>query len=284
MLNQYLKKLLKIHHSGDATEESYYPEMVKLFDLFFAGKKIKKATITSLPKKKEGSKPDFVVRVGKELIGFIEAKDFSKVADLQSIETIEQIERYKKDFDNFILTNFLDFWLWRKSEARWIKKIRILQPNVITQIKILTPVENQEQCLGLFEDFIGFSIPERKTAKQLAIELAARAKRMREPLFEELTNDIETDVDKIYRAFKKYLIPDLSEEYFADIYAQTIAYGLFIARLQYKGERKNFNRTVAQDLIPKNLKILRDTFSFVSRRDLTENIDYIIDDIDSGSG
>ncbi|MCK5459490.1 N-6 DNA methylase [Candidatus Parcubacteria bacterium] len=279
MFNQYLESLLKIYKSGDATEESYYPEMVKLFDQFFAVKKNAKASITSLPKKKQGSKPDFVVRIGKELIGFIEAKDFLKTPNLEAVEFTEQIERYKKDFDNFILTNFIDFWLWRKSEKRWIKKVRILQPNIIVQIKILTPVENREKCLGLFEDFISFSIPERKTAKQLAIELASRAKRMREPLFEELTNDIETDVDKIYRAFKKYLMPDLSEEYFADIYAQTVAYGLFIARLKFKEKGKNFNRIVAQDLIPKNLKILRDTFAFVSRRDLTQNIDYIIDDI-----
>ena len=279
MFNQYLKSLLKIYKSGDATEESYYPEIVKLFDQFFAVKKNAKASITSLPKKKQGSKPDFVVRIGKELIGFIEAKDFLKTPNLENIEFTEQIERYKKDFDNFILTNFIDFWLWRKSEKRWIKKVRILQPNIITEIKTLTPVENQEKCLGLFEDFINFSIPERKTAKQLAIELASRAKRMREPLFEELTNDIITDVDKIYSAFKRYLMPDLTEEYFADIYAQTVVYGLFIARLKFKEKGKNFNRIVAQDLIPKNLKILRDTFAFVSRRDLTQNIDYIIDDI-----
>ncbi|MBU1037062.1 N-6 DNA methylase [Patescibacteria group bacterium] len=279
MLNQYLKNLLKLHKSGDATEESYYPNLAKLFESFFDAKKIGKGTITILPKKKEGSKPDFVVRISKELIGYIEAKDFVKVPNLQSVDGTEQIERYKKEFDNFILTNFVDFWLWRKSEGKWINQVRILQPNIITQVKILTPAENKERCLNLFADFILFSIPERKTAKQLAIELATRAKRMREPLFEELTNDIETDVDEIYRAFKKYLMPDLNEKDFADIYAQTIAYGLFIARLQYKGERKNFSRTVARDLIPKNLKILRDTFSFVSRRDLTLNIDYIIDDI-----
>ncbi len=279
MLNQYLANLLKVYKSGEATEESYYSSLEKLFESFFIDKKIKKANITILPRKKESNKPDFVVRLGQELIGYIEAKDFFKIPDLQSVETTDQIERYKKDFENFILTNFLDFWLWRKSESRWIKKVRILQPNVITQIKTLTPVENEKQCMGLFEEFVGFSAPERKTAKQIAIELASRAKRMREPLFEELTNEIETDVDKIYRAFKEFLMPDLSEENFTDIYAQTIVYGLFIARLQYKGDRKNFNRIVARDLIPKNLKILRKTFSFVSSRDITPNIDYIIDDI-----
>lgn len=279
MLNQYLKDVFKIYNSGDATEESYYPILVKLFESFFVDKGYSKGSITSLPKKKEGSKPDFVLRIDRELIGYIEAKDFSKIDNLEKVENDEQIERYKKDFENFILTNFIDFWLWRKSEKKWVKKVRIIQPNIITRVKTLTPAEKTESCLNLFKNFIGFSIPERKTAKQLAIELASRAKRMKEPLFEELTNNVESDVDKIYRAFQKYLMPDLSEKDFVDIYAQTITYGLFIARLQFKEEGKKFNRMVARDLIPKNLKILRDTFSFVSRRDLTQNIDYIIDDI-----
>ena len=279
MLEKYLKNILKTFNSGDATEESYYPMLNDLFQNFFDSENIGNGTITSLPKKKEGNKPDFVIRKGKELVGYIEAKDFSKVDNLEKIDDSEQIERYKNDFDNFILTNFVDFWLWRKSESKWVKKVRICQSRLITHLKTLIAAENPEQCRNLFEEFINFSIPETKTAKQLAIELALRAKRMREPLYEELTNEIESDVDKIYRAFKKYLMPDLSEDNFVDIYAQTITYGLFIARLQFQGEGKDFNRMVARDLIPKNLKILRDTFSFVSRRDLTQNIDYIIDDI-----
>jgi len=279
MLDRYLKKIFKISSSGDATEESYYSTLENIFDSFFESEKVKNGSITALPKKIESNKPDFVVRKERELVGYIEAKDFAKVINLESVENSEQIERYKKDFDNFILTNFVDFWLWRKSEKDWVKKVKIAQSKLIGNFKIAPPLENPEKLLGLIADFINFSIPETKSAKQLATELASRAKRMREPLHEELTNKIDTDVDKIYRAFQKYLMPDLTEENFADIYAQTITYGLFIARLQFKGEGRDFNRTVARDLIPKNLKILRDTFSFVSRRDLTQNIDYIIDDI-----
>jgi len=173
----------------------------------------------------------------------------------------------------------VEFWLWRKSEKKWVKKVKIQQPNIISKIKTLTPVANEKDLLELLSEFVEFSIPERKSAKSLAIDLASRAKRMKAPLLEELNNNVETDVDKIYKAFQEYLMPDLSKENFADIYAQTIAYGLFIARLQYKGERKEFNRTLARDLIPKNLKILKQMFSFVSARNLTNNIDHIIDDI-----
>jgi len=232
MLDRYLKKIFKISSSGDATEESYYSTLENIFDSFFESEKVKNGSITALPKKIESNKPDFVVRKERELVGYIEAKDFAKVINLESVENSEQIERYKKDFDNFILTNFVDFWLWRKSEKDWVKKVKIAQSKLIGNFKIAPPLENPEKLLGLIADFINFSIPETKSAKQLATELASRAKRMREPLHEELTNKIDTDVDKIYRAFQKYLMPDLTEENFADIYAQTITYGLFIARLQ----------------------------------------------------
>ena len=109
MLDKYLKHLYKISSGGDATEESYYPTLASLFENFFDSEKVKNGTITVLPKKKEGNKPDFVIRKDKELVGYIEAKDFAKTINLEGIEGSEQIERYKKDFDNFILTNFVDF-------------------------------------------------------------------------------------------------------------------------------------------------------------------------------
>ena len=64
-----------------------------------------------------------------------------------------------------------------------------------------------------------------------------------------------------YSAFKQYLVADLSHKDFADIYSQTITYGLFAARTRANGE---FNRKIAYDLIPHTIGILRDVFSFIS--------------------
>ena len=60
-----------------------------------------------------------------------------------------------------------------------------------------------------------------------------------------------------YEAFKNYLIATLTEKQFADIYAQTITYGLFAARSRADGE---FNRKLAFDFIPRTIGILRDVF------------------------
>ena len=79
-----------------------------------------------------------------------------------------------------------------------------------------------------------------------------------------------------YTAFKQYLVSDLSQKDFADIYSQTITYGLFAARTKANGE---FNRRLAYDLIPHTIGILRDVFSFISLGKLPQQMEVIIDDI-----
>ena len=69
---------------------------------------------------------------------------------------------------------------------------------------------------------------------------------------------------------------DLSPKDFADIYSQTITYGLFAARTRANGD---FNRKIAYDLIPHTIGILRDVFSFISLGSLPLHMEVIIDDI-----
>lgn len=279
MLNQYFKDIFKTHKARDATEASYYSDLKKLLENFLKSKGVN-SNITTQPQRIEAGIPDFTIRKGKELIGYIEAKDLS-ITDLETIEYTEQIKRYKEKLPNFILTNYFDFWLWRRDtiddkKGRWVKKVRIGQP--IT-LKLNTPPSSQKEkeFFELLEAFFNYYLPERKTAKSLAIELASRAHLLPSCIVEELNNNIETEIDRIYSAFKTFLISDLTKEDFADIYAQTIAYGLFTARLRYQG--KDFNRFLAQRLIPKNIQILYDTFNLISHDRLIESLAWIIDDM-----
>jgi type I restriction-modification system DNA methylase subunit len=79
-----------------------------------------------------------------------------------------------------------------------------------------------------------------------------------------------------YEAFRKYLISGLSKEEFADLYSQTITYGLFAARTR---SENGFNRKLAYDNIPRTIGILRDVFKFISFGDLPQQMEWIIDDI-----
>ncbi|MCK5122750.1 MAG: N-6 DNA methylase [Candidatus Pacebacteria bacterium] len=273
MFQKYLKRIHKTSSAGDASERSFYPDLKNLIEDFLESKGFR-ANITIESRIKAEGIPDFTVRKNKQLIGYIEAKDV-RTEDLQAISESEQLKRYKTK-PNLILTNFCEFWLWR--DGHWIKKVRIAMPKVLNTLKTVPPLQNEKELIELLDIFISYNIPETKTAKALAKELAQRAKLLPSYIVDLLNDDKEEELDRIYNAFRKFLISDLSKEDFADIYAQTITYGLFTARLKYGGKEK-FTRFLAQQLIPKNIKILRDTFSLISSQALPEHITWIVDDI-----
>lgn len=68
------------------------------------------------------------------------------------------------------------------------------------------------------------------TAEELALHLAELAKRIRNRMLLVLPRESESgELRKLLKGFKTALIHDLDEKQFADMYAQTITYGLFSA-------------------------------------------------------
>jgi len=273
MLKEYLEDIAKTFKSGDATEASYYPALKRLLENYLTSEH-KKPSVTIEARKTKVGKPDFTVRDDKELIGHIEAKDIT-LKNLSDVHDTEQIKRYRNKLPNFILTNFLDFQLFRNGKV--VQEISVAHPDILKKIKTAPPPIHQEDFFRLLDTFLSYTIPELKSAKALAAELAQKAQLLTPYILEELSNTETTEIDRIYDAFKKYLIPDLLKEDFADIYAQTIAYGLFTARLQYKD--KDFTRFVASEYIPKNLHVFHDTFALISSAALPESLTWIVDDI-----
>lgn len=278
MLKDYLQDIFKTSRNNDSTEASYYSDLKKLLETYLV-KKGKVPNITVIPKKTDVGIPDFTIRRGHELIGYIEAKDpkYEDLAALPARDT-EQLDRYKSKLPNLILTNFFDFWLWRKEEKRWVKKVRIGMPRILNSLKMAPPPQKEDEFFDLLAAFFNYYIPERKSAKSLAEELADRAQLLPPYIIDLLTNNKDEEIYRIYNSFTEFLIPDLSKEDFADIYAQTITYGLFTARLRSKNG-KEFNRFEAQGLLPKNLSILYHTFNLISSGALPESLEWLVTDI-----
>lgn len=278
LLKQYLKNLTNTFQRGDAREESYYTSLDELIKKMAAILKVKNIDITILPKKTEAGNPDFRIWDGKNHItGYIEAKDPS-VSSLDYIEGTEQLKRYCSTFPNVILTNFYEFRLYRDNQR--IAQVMIGRPMIARRLHTPPPVENSDQFKEFFEIFFSFSLPKVRSARSLAIELAKRTRFLRD---EVIAVEMEEDGTKgqkqiigFYEAFKKYLIGTLTEKQFADLYAQTITYGLFAARTRADGE---FNRRLAFDYIPNTIGILRDVFRFISLEDPPKSLQIIVEDI-----
>ncbi|MCK4646973.1 MAG: N-6 DNA methylase [Candidatus Aminicenantes bacterium] len=278
MIKAYLKSILEISKRGDAREESYYSTLEKLLTncADYLGKT--KIHITSLPKKTEAGNPDFRIWDGRQhIVGYIEAKA-PTIENLDLIENSEQLKRYLHTFPNLILNNFFEFRLYRNETL--INKVLIGRPFIIHKLKTAPPVENESDFFKLLERFFSFSLPKVYNAKTLAIELAKRTRFLKDEVIEEELKEEGTTakdfISGFYEAFKKYLIGGLSKEEFADLYSQTISYGLFAARTRTENE---FNRKLAYDSIPHTIGILRDVFEFISLGKLPLQMEWIIDDI-----
>ena len=132
--------------------------------------------------------------------------------------------------DNLIITDYLWFQFFQHGQL--IHEIRIGEAE---GNKILPLTGNFDQFARLIKDFCSFIGQTIKSSKKLAEMMAAKAKLLEDILERAVTSDEvtqdNTSLKGQYDSFKHVLIHDLTPKGFSDIYAQTLAYGMFAARL-----------------------------------------------------
>ncbi|MGQ9706743.1 MAG: type ISP restriction/modification enzyme [bacterium] len=232
LLEKYIKDVYRTIKRGDAREESFYDILKDLIDNYGRNIKKKRTEITILPKKSEAGNPDFRVWDGESLItGYIEAKNPSE-RNLDYIETSEQLERYREGYPNLILTNFLEFRLYRNGEC--FKQIKIADYGMVNKIPEHPIIQNRNSFIEILNLFFDFTHPRITTPRLLAGILSKKAKLMRDYVILPSFDERESFFSSLYNSFKTYLIKDITKESFSDLFAQTFTYGLFISRYQYE--------------------------------------------------
>ena len=276
IFSKYLKNLADVARQGDAREESFYPALADML------KEVADATgrthvhVTTLPRPTEGGNPDFRLWNGTDrIIGYVEAKKPTE-EQLDSIENSEQLKRYRSMFPNLILTNFLEFRLYRNGER--VETVLAGRPLVLNKLHTTPPLENQDELYALLDRFLNFALPQTFTAEFLAVELAKRTRLLRDVIGEQFQQKQDADrmLSGFFEAFQTYLIGSLTPEDFADLFAQTITYGLFAARTR-AGD--GFNRRAAFNNIPHTIGVLRDLFRYISLEDFPDPLAWCVDDI-----
>ena len=251
-LNQYVHDVQTTLVTKQATEPSYYPAVKQLVDSLGDG-----ITATVLPKKIDCGAPDFVVTKGQLTVGYIEAKDIGVSLDV--IEKSEQLGRYRHSLPNLILTNYLEF-RWYQNGERILKA----ELGTVTDGKVKPTKQGREDVAQLVAEFLSFDAPGVRTARELARSMAHLAHRIREGAEEALNKGVASDMlTGLHQAFQETLIPGLEVKVFADMYAQTIAYGLFAARCE-TNNAADFSRQKAAYLIPKTNPFLKALFEQIT--------------------
>ena len=277
IFTKYLKDLADVAGQGDAREESFYPTLEAMLNGFAEASGRNHVHVTTLPRPTEGGNPDFRLWNGKDkIIGYIEAKKPTEER-LNDVEETEQLQRYLKTFPNLILTNFLEFRLYRNGKLV-VDSVSVGRPLMLNRLGTVPPLENEDELYALLNRFLEFALPHTFTAESLAVELANRTRHLRDVINEEMRDGPKSneDLSGFFEAFRTYLIGSLTPEEFGDLFSQTITYGLFAARIRAVD---NFNRGVAFENIPHTIGVLRDLFRYISLGDLPEQLAWCVDDI-----
>lgn len=278
VFSQYLIDLQATLNRGDAREESFYGCLEKMLLAYAEASGKKKTAVTILPKATDAGNPDFRVWDGRNHItGYIEAKT-PHIHALDPISISEQLKRYLATFPNLILTNFYEFRLYQHGE--FVQSVELGSAINAVQMHHTPPMQHVAQMEELLTRYFSFSLPAITDPKSLADALARRTRFLRDEILKYELAEEERQGKKVllnfYDSFKKLLINNLSLEQFADLYAQTLTYGIFAARTRSEGE---FNRELIYKYIPKTLGVLKSIFKFISYDEPPQALEVLIDDI-----
>ena len=273
-LEQYIDNLDKRYRLGNATEHTFRGDLQQLLESL-----VPTIRATNEPKRQSCGAPDYILTKKDIPVGFIEAKDIGD-KDLDGTKKTgnkEQFDRYKASLNNLIFTDYINFHLYR--EGVFVTKIAIAE---ITDKGIKPLPENFGNFENLIKDFcvhVGQTI---KSSKKLAEMMAGKARLLSDIIEKSLTSDEENQENSTLKeqmlAFKQILIHDITPQGFADVYAQTIAYGMFAARL-HDPTLDNFSRQEAAELIPKSNPFLRKLFGYIAGPDIDVRIKWVVENL-----
>ncbi len=264
----YLAAVQKTLSGGHASEGSHYPTLKALLESFGDG-----IIATILPNRIECGAPDFIVTKGSPTIGYVEAKEIGK--SLDETEKTEQLKRYLDSLSNLILTDYLEFRWYVNGECRLSARLGTLT----AESKIKRDNAGIQAVAELLSDFLAYKVEAVGAPKELAVRMARQAHLIRNLIINAFEKEPEGgSLHSQLAAFRDNLIPDLSVEYFADMYAQTIAYGLFAARCTAP-TKKDFTRFDAAQNLPKTNPFLRKLFQHIAGYELDDRIAWLVDDL-----
>ena len=217
--------------------------------------------------------PDYIVLRGPTPVGYVEAKDIDE--NLDAAARTDQLKRYREALNNLILTDYLEFRWYVEGEERGRARLG----TVTRDGKVRGTGVGSQDVSDLLGRFFAQEAPMLGTPKELAQRMAGLARMVRD-LIEEAykREDKEGRFHSQLAAFRETLIPDLTAEQFADMYAQTMTYGLFAARVRAPGGGQ-FTREQAGWNLPPTNPFLRKLFNEIAGVELAKEIAWAVDDL-----
>lgn len=265
---RYVDELNKHLVTGISTEHTYRPALKAYVERLSKG-----VLATNEPKRVKCGAPDFIVTRGVVPLGYIEAKDIGE--SLDKAENSEQLRRYRSSLGNLILTDYVEF-RWYVSGVR---RLSLRVGKIAANGKIQPSQLELDSVSQLLNGFLAEQAPTIADSRELANRMAALARLIRDSISFALTTEAPSGaLHEQLKSFREVLLHDLKPETFADMYAQTIAYGLFAARAHASAGHA-FTREHAAYELPKTNPFLRRMFGHVAGPELDERVAWSVDEL-----
>ena len=266
LFRKYISDIQDNLRPGNATEHTHRPAFKAFLESAYDD-----VTATNEPGRIECGAPDFSISKGaapgQVTIGYIEAKDVG--ADLYAIERDSaranpttpngnQLKRYRNALPNLILTNYTEFRWYTDGELRMTAMLAERGDGNLS-------VNNDDisKTDEMLSSFLSRSPEPVSSPIDLAKRMARLTHMVRDIVQEGMTKGrASQDVNDLYRAAKEALVPNLSIDDFSDMFAQTLAYGLFAARVNHHSG--DFRRRDAVYYIPTANPFLRQIFDLTA--------------------
>ena len=271
----YFKEVQQNYRTKDTTEQSYRTQL----ENFLKSIDPKCSPLQESKHDKIFGAPDFKISYSGIKVGYVETKDLG--ANLDDVLKTDQIKKYSDSISNLILTNYCRFVLLRNREK--VLDVSLFSLLDLDNSKFKVSPEHISDFGKLMDTFLSYRSLSIKSSEVLARELSKKAILVKDIAKEQLEEDrirqkngeSYTSILDFYQGVQE-LIHDISDDDCADAYAQTITYGLFLAKIQCQGE---LTREFVDHCLPRNIPIIHRIFKDISGSSLPSNLTWIFDEI-----
>ena len=196
--------------------------------------------------------------------GAIEVKKVNGIDDRANRQILIEANKY----GNVILTDNVSWRFYQKGETKMYNGFVLL--NKDENNNFVLDEEKIELFIQSIKDYLLTEPTSIKSSNKLAFYMAEHARTIKVIidgiLKTDYTKPMFNELNALFAKLREDLLPDLTIEKFADMYAQTITYGLFIARYNDKS-LTNFSRGEALENLSKESVLLKKFFMHITTSD-----------------
>ena len=222
--------------------------------------------------------PDFKINKRGLILGYVENKAIGE--NLDKVLKSDQIKRYKTLSQNIILTDYLHF-IWINKDG--IQRETLCHATDLETRRFKLKDDRVAAVAKLLQGFFSTAPEGIGRSQQLALALAARSQLLRDYLGDELVRQErehrEGRLYGLFQIFRDQVFHKLTLKEFADAFAQMLAYGLFLARLN--SDTKPVTLHNARQFVPGSFRLIRELVEFLGEleKDEYRDVRWVVEEV-----